>query len=201
MTMSRRTSMLAPATAIARSARRRPTALALLAHAICWLSVLLGASGSVASAATFTVTILADSGRGSLRQAIDDINNSGPGPHVIAFDLSRFGSGPHIFTPASVYPQINTQVTIDGYTQPGTRPNSLARGSDAVILIEIRGDAAVARACPRLDIPRILQPAFDRALFALGPDAAGSAIRGLAITGAAAPIALFSSGVSVDGNY
>jgi len=41
----------------------------------------------------------------------------------------------------------------------------------------------------------------DIALFTFGPDAAGSAIRGLAITGAEVPIALFSSGVSVDGNF
>jgi len=96
----------------------------------------LCAGGHVAGAATFTVTTVADSGRGSLRQAIDDANGAGPGPHTIVFDLSPLGSGPHIFRPNSVYPQISTLVTIHGYTNPGARANSLARGSDARLLID-----------------------------------------------------------------
>jgi len=41
-----------------------------------------------ASAATFTVSTNADSGAGSLRQAIDDLNSAGAGSHAIAFNAS-----------------------------------------------------------------------------------------------------------------
>lgn len=40
------------------------------------------------SAATFTVTNTNDSGAGSLRQAIDDANSAGAGPHNIEFNIA-----------------------------------------------------------------------------------------------------------------
>jgi len=44
------------------------------------------------SATTYTVTTTADTGVGSLRQAITDANNAA-GPHTIAFNIT--GSGTH----------------------------------------------------------------------------------------------------------
>lgn len=64
--------------------------------------------------ATFTVLNTADSGAGSLRQAILDANLQA-GPDLIAFNI---GGIPTI-TPSSSLPTITDPVTIDGTTQPG----------------------------------------------------------------------------------
>jgi hypothetical protein len=61
------------------------------------------------------VTSTADSGPGSLRQAILD-SNSSAGADVIDFGIS--GSGVHKITPNTPLPQISASVTIDGYSQP-----------------------------------------------------------------------------------
>src|SRR5262245_38726721 len=85
--------------------------------------------GAVAEANTFVVTNTNNSGAGSLAQAILNAN-ANPGADLIAFDIP--GSGVHTITPASSLPTITDPVTIDGYTQNGANPNSLALGSNAV---------------------------------------------------------------------
>jgi hypothetical protein len=90
-------------------------------------------------ATTFTVTNTDDSGAGSLRQAILDAN-ANMGADTIVFDIP--GPGVHTITPASALPIITDAVTIDGYTQPGASPNTLAVGDDAVLLIELDGTTA-----------------------------------------------------------
>jgi hypothetical protein len=92
-----------------------------------------------ASAGTFFVTNTNDSGPGSLRQAILDAHadRSTPLPQLITFNIP--GSGVHTITVQSALPALNYVITIDGYTQPGAKPNSLALGTDAVLLIEING--------------------------------------------------------------
>lgn len=92
-----------------------------------------------AAAATFTVTNTNDSGDGSLRKAIEDANAS-PGADLISFAIP--GAGVHTIAPTSQFPNILDSVTIDGYTQPGSRPNTLEVGSDAAILVEIDGSNA-----------------------------------------------------------
>jgi hypothetical protein len=99
-----------------------------------------------AQAATFTVTNTNDSGAGSLRQAITDAVAAtvGNAAHdtVIAFNIP--GAGVHTIRPASALPPIK-DLLIDGYTQPGSRENTLTSGSDAVLNIEIDGiNAGVA---------------------------------------------------------
>ena len=76
------------------------------------------------SAATFTVTTTADSGPGSLRQAILDSNANGINDSdTIAFNIP--GAGPHVIAPMTTLPQINTRtITIDGYTEPDSSPNT-----------------------------------------------------------------------------
>ena len=64
----------------------------------------------------FTVTNTADSGPGSLRQAILNAN-AHPGADVITFNVS--GAGPESIQPLSALPAIVDSVTIDGTTQPG----------------------------------------------------------------------------------
>ena len=93
---------------------------------------------------TYTVTSTADSGAGSLRQAITDANTN-PGADTIQFNI--VGSGVHTITPATPLPPITGAVTIDGYTQPGTSENTnpVGQGLDTVLLIEIDGTAAPGR--------------------------------------------------------
>ena len=68
-------------------------------------------------AATITVTTTADSGPGSLRQAILDSNASAGTLDTIEFDIP--GAGVHTIVPASGLPTITDPVVIHGSTQPG----------------------------------------------------------------------------------
>ncbi|MDR6611915.1 Ig-like domain-containing protein [Leifsonia sp. 1010] len=70
-------------------------------------------------AATFTVTTTADSGAGSLRQAMTDANSTA-GTHTITFAIP--GPGPHLIAPLTALPVLGTisaSVTLDGCSQPG----------------------------------------------------------------------------------
>lgn len=72
------------------------------------LAVLLSAVlCTVSSAATYTVSIIADSGAGTLRQAILDAN-ANVGPDTITFSVAAFS----IITPATPLPQITDTVDI-----------------------------------------------------------------------------------------
>jgi hypothetical protein len=99
--------------------------------------------GAAASAATYTVTTPADSGAGSLRQAIANAN-AHPGADVIAFAIP--GAGVHTIAPATELPAVTDTVTIDGYTQPGSRPNAARDSDDAVLRVDLSGTAAPAGA-------------------------------------------------------
>ncbi len=93
----------------------------------------LALAASPLLAATFTVTNTADSGAGSLRQAILDAN-ANPGADTIAFNVT--GSGVHTIAPLSTM-IITDAVTIDGFTQAGSSPNTLLVGNDAAYMVEI----------------------------------------------------------------
>jgi len=116
------------------------------------------------AAATFTVTTTADSGAGSLRQAITDAN-SNVGSQTIQFAIP--GPGVHTITPATPLPVITSPTTIDGYTQAGSSPNTLPfpQGTNAVLTIELSGQA----------LPLDLNARGLRIL------AGGSVVRGLAV--------------------
>src|ERR1041385_1728673 len=94
-----------------------------------------------AGAATFSVSSTLDSGAGSLRQAIDDANATA-GADTIVFNIP--GEGPHTIAPLSLLPDIIDPVTIDGYTQPGASPNTLAAGENAALSIVLSGSNGVA---------------------------------------------------------
>ena len=104
------------------------------------VGALFAAAGAL-SANTYTVTTTADSGAGSLRQAILDAN-ANPGADTIAFNI--VGSGIQTIVPASSLDAITDAVTIDGYTQPGSSANTHAvgEGLDTVLKIEIDGESA-----------------------------------------------------------
>jgi len=145
------------------------------------------AAGSL-RATTFTVTTTADSGAGSLRQAILDANTN-PGSDTIAFSIT--GSGVHTIQPAAPLPMITGPVTIDGYTQPGSSPNSNGPGlgDNSIHLIEIDGTNTGGG---------IFSAAFD---FRSGSD--GSVVRGLVINRCpeAAIQILIAGGHLIEGNF
>lgn len=84
---------------------------------------------------TLLVTSTNASGAGTLYQAILDVN-TGPGGDTIAFNIS--GAGVRTIQ-ATFLPGIDVPVTIDGFTQPGSKANALPVGNDAVMLIELSG--------------------------------------------------------------
>lgn len=88
---------------------------------------------------TFFVESTADRGDLTLRQAILDANDN-PGPDDIVFQLN--GAGPFTIAPQSALPDITGPLTIDGYTQSGASPNTLAAGDNAVLMIVIDGSGA-----------------------------------------------------------
>src|SRR5262245_46647527 len=91
---------------------------------------------AVALGNTYTVTSTADSGAGTLRQAILDAN-ANPGADTVAFNI--VGSGVHTIGVASALPTISGPTTVDGYTQPGSSPNTnpTTMGLNTVLQIEI----------------------------------------------------------------
>jgi uncharacterized repeat protein (TIGR01451 family) len=98
-------------------ARRRNRPLRRVVGLLGVVSAAMLAQAPAALAATFTVTTTADSGPGSLRQAINDANAAGAG-NTIAFAIP--GAGPHTIAPTSGLPSITAaDTTIDGCTQPG----------------------------------------------------------------------------------
>ena len=66
---------------------------------------------------TFVVNTTADSGAGSLRQAIIDANATSGTLDTISFNLP--GTAPFIIAPTTFLPGISAPVIIDGTTQPG----------------------------------------------------------------------------------
>src|SRR5262245_34937702 len=62
------------------------------------------------------------------------------GPDLITFNIS--GTTVHTIRPTSKLPSITDPVVIDGYTQPGASPNTLATGDNAVLKIELSGTSA-----------------------------------------------------------
>ena len=165
----------------------------IAAHILLWL-----AAPTMALAGTFTVTNTADSGAGSLRQAILD-SNANPPPsgttNLIQFNIA--GAGVQTISLASSLDDITQPVTIDGYTQSGARANTLATGDNAVIRIKIDGgmdqfERPVMRLC-------------DSSTCGIVSASDGSTIRGLCIvqpsSGATTMLVVGSSNDVVSGNF
>jgi hypothetical protein len=100
---------------------------------------LLGARYS--TAATFTVVNTLDVGPGSLRQAIADAN-ANPDTDFIGFDIPTsdlgYDPGTDVWTIQLLSSlEINSRVTIDGFTQPGSRENTrpVGEGLDTILKV------------------------------------------------------------------
>lgn len=87
------------------------------------------------NAATLTVTSTNDTGPGTLRQAIIDANATAAAD-TIAFSIP--GTGDHDIYLLSALPAITNSLTIDGFTQSGSRSNTLASGNNSALMINIQ---------------------------------------------------------------
>src|SRR5436309_2529007 len=116
---------------IAGSRRERERMRCLLLQrtsAVCWLLVW----PAFLQSATFTVSTTADSGAGSLRQALLSANLS-PGADTIRFNLAGI-TGVRTIAPRTELPAITGPLSVDGSSQPGFagRPLIQLSGSNAV---------------------------------------------------------------------
>jgi hypothetical protein len=138
------------------------------------------ASGVTPSTTPFVVTNTSDNTPGqfvgSLRQAILDSNNSGPGPNTISFNI--MGTSPYVITVGSTaLPTITVPVILDATTQSGFQTNG-------VPVVEIDGNAQ----------------SFDGLI--LGPGSTNSMIKGLDVANfQGAGIHVESSGVTISTNF
>jgi hypothetical protein len=85
---------------------------------------------AISDIGVITVTSTADSGAGTLRQAILDSNQT-VNAEVIRFNIGSVATCPYLITPASLLPAITSPVTIDGFSQPGSDPNGESLEDDA----------------------------------------------------------------------
>lgn len=123
-------------------------------------------------ATNYAVTTTADSGAGSLRDAITQANSL-PNPGKITFAIP--GACPRVIALSSVLPKITSPIIIDARTQPGSSVNSAA-------------DAFNANLCV------LLKPASGTLAYALsvpaGSDTASLALRGMGLGGFGQPVQL-----------
>ena len=144
-----------------------PAVLLLVAALVGGLLPLAAPVPPARAAVTFTVTSTGDVGDAepegacdsnptwlevecTLREAIQEANFS-PGADTITFGILNLPSSPAAcdaatgvctIRPATTLPAVTRPLTIDGYTQPGASPNTRARGTNAVLRIELDGSDA-----------------------------------------------------------
>ena len=106
--------------------------------------LVLGCLASAVTGATFRVNTAADTDDGrpydpnaptSLRKAIR-VANISPGPDRIEFAIGR---GLVTIQPGSPLPSLTGSVVINGFTQPGSQPNTDPLGNNAVLAVAIDG--------------------------------------------------------------
>jgi hypothetical protein len=156
---------------------------------------------AAAQAATIVVNdggdMAADDGTCTLREAIasadanvasgagtGECDAGEPPPTVDTIAFAIAGGGVHTIAPATPLPGITEAVVIDGYTQPGAAPNTLAIGDDAVLLIEIDGSG------------------FTGELIKLQAGSGGSTVRGLVMNQSQSQyLKIDTGGNAIEGNF
>jgi hypothetical protein len=78
----------------------------------------------------------------TLRAAIEESNDTAAADDTINFDIGSTNSVKTISPASDLLPDITEPVTIDGYTQPGASPNTLEKGNDAILKVELDGSNA-----------------------------------------------------------
>jgi CSLREA domain-containing protein len=109
------------------------------AEAAVGLTFVVNSTGDLPDAVPRDGVCATAEGKCTLRAAISAANQH-TGPDTIAFNIP--GSGVHVIQLTATLPSILDEsggTTINGYTQPGSSPNTAARISNAVIRIEIVG--------------------------------------------------------------
>jgi hypothetical protein len=101
------------------------------------LLLLVASAASSRAVNIFTVANTNDSGFASLRNAILGVNSFPAGSNLIRFMIP--GEGVQTIAPVTPLPAISNTVTIDGYSQSGSRANTLESGSDAILRIRLDG--------------------------------------------------------------
>jgi hypothetical protein len=179
-----------------------------------WLGSLpdRGAYESAFNDATqYSVITTADSGVGSLRNAIIQANAS-PNPATITFNIP--GACPRVIALASVLPQITSPIIINGTTQPGSRVNTDADIFDADLCVLVKpasGTLASGFAVPNsasgasltlrgLGIGGFSQPVslLGGANHVIAGNQFGGSVTGLALPGAG--LSAISIGVNASGS-
>jgi hypothetical protein len=125
---------------------------------------------------TFMVTNTNDAGPGSLRQAIMD-SNANMDVNTIDFNIPGFGV--QTIAALSGLPAITQPVSIDGYSQPGSSPNTAPPGSgfNSVLLIEIIGSSIEVDA-PSGVFPQMVVDGLIVKTIHCGENASGAIISG-----------------------
>ncbi len=132
------------------------------------LATTLVAAGAVTP---FTVLTTNNSGAGSLRAVLNNVNNS-TNTATVTFNIP--GPGVHVIQALETLPPITNTVTLDGYSQPGAQPNTLAQADNAVVLVALTGSE-----------------------INFGFGSSGSLIRGLSLPG----LYLGDDAITVQGNF
>ena len=152
------------------------------------LSLLLAAAS--ASATTFTVTNTADTGAGSLRDALTLAQNCTGAPHTIAFNVPTglLTAGVAVITPASTLPPVTCAgTTIDGTTQTTNQGNTnnvtLGTGGTVGTGLDGRAGTGDEATLPQLNGPEveIVGSSLTSAILTLQADAV--TVRGLSLHG------------------
>jgi hypothetical protein len=140
--------------AIGEMRARRARLFALAGVVVVALFFFLGLAAKPAHASTFTVTNTEDSGAGSLRDAITKANASAAAdtidfniPSIIDPNCDALSRVCTIY-PFTSLPEISAPVIINGYSQPGSSPNTLATGSNAQLMIELSGAHTIPTVTP-----------------------------------------------------
>ena len=159
----------------------------------------LSAAGEARAATTFTVNSTGDQSDANfsdgrcdvdlstsgnqctLRAAIEQANETS-GADAIYFDIPG-GSGVKTIRPTSQLANITEAVTIDGYTQPGSKKNTKTVGTNAVLLIELDGSSTGS---------------FSNGL---PIRASNVVVRGLVINGFATGIGTSGANTRIEGNF
>jgi len=137
---------------------------------------------AVVDIADLVVTTAADSGAGSLRQAIIDAN-SHPNASTVRFAIP--GPNGAILVPGTPYPDVLAPLRIDGFSQAGAQPNTSEWSNNASYRIFIQRSQRIshafrvpasAAASVSLQLDGLVLGGFDNAIVLQG--GSGHAIRG-----------------------